>query len=81
MLEDKWFLGPVIRLPDVFWEASRVDTIGGFVANYLGRVPHKGDAFDIDDLHFEVLRADARRLHTLLVEKRNTRQEKNPAKL
>ncbi len=62
-------------------EDSRVDTIGGFVANYLGRVPHKGDAFDIDDLHFEVLRADARRLHTLLVEKRNTRQEKNPAKL
>ncbi len=62
-------------------EDNRVDTIGGFVANHLGRVPHKGDTFDIDGLHFEVLRADARMLHTLLVEKRNATQEKNPAKL
>lgn len=49
---------------------SRVDTIGGFVANHLGRVPHKGDTFDIDGLRFEVLRGNARQLHTLLVEKK-----------
>ncbi len=46
-----------------------VDTIGGLVANHLGRVPHKGDMFDIDRLRFEVLRADARQVHVLLVEK------------
>ncbi len=46
-----------------------VDTIGGLVANHLGRVPHKGDVIDIDQLRFEVLRADARQLHVLLVEK------------
>jgi magnesium and cobalt transporter len=46
-----------------------VDTIGGLVANHLGRVPHKGDVIDIDTLRFEVLRADARQLHVLLVEK------------
>jgi magnesium and cobalt transporter len=46
-----------------------VDTIGGLVANHLGRVPRKGDAVDIDNLHFEVLRADARQVHVLLVEK------------
>jgi magnesium and cobalt transporter len=46
-----------------------VDTIGGLVANHLARVPHKGDAFDIDGLRFEVLRADARQVHVLLVEK------------
>ncbi|HCN88835.1 MAG TPA: magnesium/cobalt efflux protein, partial [Oxalobacteraceae bacterium] len=46
-----------------------VDTIGGLVANHLGRVPRKGDAFDIDGLRFEVLRADARQVHVLLVEK------------
>ena len=62
-------------------EDNRVDTIGGFVANCLGRVPHKGDTFDIGDLHFEVLRADARQLHTLLVEKKTATPEKNPAKL
>jgi magnesium and cobalt transporter len=46
-----------------------VDTIGGLVANHLGRVPRKGDTFDIDSLRFEVLRADARQVHVLLVEK------------
>ncbi|RJF99451.1 HlyC/CorC family transporter [Noviherbaspirillum saxi] len=46
-----------------------VDTIGGLVANHLGRVPRKGDVFDIDHLRFEVLRADARQVHVLLVEK------------
>ena len=43
------------------------DTIGGLVANHIGRVPRKGDEFDIDGLHFEVLRADARQVHVLLV--------------
>jgi len=46
-----------------------VDTIGGLVANHLGRVPHRGDVFDIGSLRFEVLRADARQVHVLLVEK------------
>lgn len=46
-----------------------VDTIGGLVANHLGRVPRKGDIFDIGALRFEVLRADARQVHVLLVEK------------
>ena len=46
-----------------------VDTIGGFVANHLGRVPRKGDIFEIDNLRFEVQRADARQAHVLLVEK------------
>jgi magnesium and cobalt transporter len=46
-----------------------VDTIGGLVANHLGRVPRKGDIFDIENMRFEVLRADARQVHVLLVEK------------
>ncbi|MBV8633079.1 MAG: magnesium/cobalt efflux protein, partial [Burkholderiaceae bacterium] len=45
------------------------DTIGGVVAKHLGRVPRKGDAFEIENLRFEVLRADARQAHVLLVEK------------
>ncbi|OWW22003.1 HlyC/CorC family transporter [Noviherbaspirillum denitrificans] len=46
-----------------------VDTIGGLVANHLGRVPRKGDVFDINNVRFEVLRADARQVHVLLVQK------------
>lgn len=46
-----------------------VDTIGGVVANHVGRVPRKGEVFDIENLRFEVLRADARQVHVLLVER------------
>lgn len=57
-----------------------VDTIGGLVAGHLGRVPRKGDIFDIGNLQFEVLRADARQVHVLLVEKlpEPTGTEDNP---
>lgn len=51
------------------FSSEDVDTIGGLVANHLGRVPRKGDIFDIDNYSFEVLRADARQVHVLLVEK------------
>lgn len=46
-----------------------VATVGGLVANHLGRVPHKGDVFEIGNMRFEVLRGDARQVHALLVEK------------
>ncbi|MCU6434526.1 CBS domain-containing protein [Undibacterium sp. Jales W-56] len=49
---------------------KKLDTIGGFVTNYLEHVPHKGEEFNIGNLHFEVLRADARQVQILLVEKR-----------
>lgn len=46
-----------------------VDTIGGLVAGHLGRMPRKGEIFDHAGLRFEVMRADARQVHVLLVEK------------
>ncbi len=54
---------------DVRLEDEGVDTIGGLVANHLGRMPHKGEKFDLNQLRFEVLRTDARQIHVLLVEK------------
>ncbi|WP_395010617.1 HlyC/CorC family transporter [Undibacterium sp.] len=47
------------------------DTVGGFITNHLQRVPHKGDEFSIGQLYFEVLRADARQVQIVLVEKRS----------
>jgi magnesium and cobalt transporter len=32
-------------------------------------MPHKGEVFDLENLRFEVLRADSRQIHVLLVEK------------
>jgi magnesium and cobalt transporter len=46
-----------------------VDTIGGLVCNHLGRMPQKEEKFDIGPLRFEVMRADARQIHMLMVEK------------
>ena len=46
------------------------DTVGGLVLSRLGRLPKRGEQIVIDDLNFKVLRADSRRLHLLLVEKK-----------
>ncbi|GIZ52983.1 HlyC/CorC family transporter [Noviherbaspirillum aridicola] len=46
-----------------------VDTIGGLVAHRMGRVPRKGESVEIDGMRFEVLRADARQIHVLVVER------------
>ena len=43
------------------------DTIGGLLTEQFGRVPRRGDSVELDDLRFEVLRADARTPHLFLV--------------
>ena len=43
------------------------DTIGGLLLRKFGRVPKRGDRETIDDLSFEILRADSRRVHAILV--------------
>jgi magnesium and cobalt transporter len=45
------------------------DTIGGAVFHYLGHLPKRGETLDMVGLRFQVLRADSRRIHTLLVER------------
>jgi magnesium and cobalt transporter len=44
------------------------DTIGGLVTEQFGRVPRRGESVELDRFRFEVLRADARQIHLLLVE-------------
>ncbi|MCP5268129.1 MAG: CBS domain-containing protein [Zoogloeaceae bacterium] len=53
---------------DVALVNEDVDTIGGLILNHLGRVPKRNEVIDLDGLRFRVLRADSRRLYTLLVE-------------
>jgi len=45
------------------------DTVGGLVLSRFGRLPKRGETVTIDDLVFQVLRADSRKLHSLLVER------------
>ncbi|WP_037585677.1 HlyC/CorC family transporter [Stenoxybacter acetivorans] len=46
---------------------EEVDTIGGLVIQEFGHVPVRGDKISIGKLNFTIARADARRLHTLMV--------------
>ncbi len=55
------------KLPD---EAA--DTIGGFLIAQLGRLPKRGESVQLEGLRFQVLRADSRRVYTLLVDKPKT---------
>lgn len=45
------------------------DTIGGLVLHKFGRLPKRGESVSVGTFRFIVLRADSRRLYTLLVEK------------
>ena len=45
------------------------DTVGGLVIQQFGRLPKRGEAVVLEGLRFQVLRADSRRLHALLVER------------
>jgi magnesium and cobalt transporter len=45
------------------------DTVGGLVIARLGRLPKRGEIVVIDGYKFQVLRADSRRIYTLLVDK------------
>ncbi|HLY96714.1 MAG: HlyC/CorC family transporter [Sideroxydans sp.] len=45
------------------------DTIGGLVLKAAGQLPKRGERFQIGEWQFTVLRADSRRLHSLLVER------------
>ena len=53
------------------------DTVGGLVVSRFGRLPKRGERIAFDGLTFQVLRADSRRLHSVLVEK--TPPEEAPA--
>ncbi len=45
------------------------DTVGGLVVNLFGRLPKRGEQIQSGGLIFQVLRADSRRLHVLLVDR------------
>jgi len=45
------------------------DTVGGLLIAHLGRLPKRGESVIIGGYKFQVLRADSRRVYTLLVDK------------
>jgi magnesium and cobalt transporter len=54
------------------------DTVGGMVVGRFGRLPKRGETTTIDGYGFQVLRADSRKVHSLLVEKPKAAAPKEP---
>ena len=54
---------------ETHFEDENYDTVGGLVIHELGRLPKRGELVSIGGLRFQILRADSRRVHTLLVDK------------
>ncbi len=54
---------------DTHLSDEEYDTVGGLVIRQLGRLPKRGESIVVDGLKIQVLRADSRRVHTLLVER------------
>jgi magnesium and cobalt transporter len=48
------------------------DTVGGLVLKAAGQLPKRGDHIQIEELMFTVLRADSRRLYSMLVERKKS---------
>ena len=54
------------------------DTVGGLILRQLGRVPKRNELVEVDGMRFHVLRADSRRLYTLVVDPRREAAEAEP---
>lgn len=52
-------------LPD--YDKGLFQSLGGFVMNYLGRIPKPGDSFEWRELRFEVMDMDGLRIDKILV--------------
>ncbi len=52
---------------DTSFSDEEFDTVAGLVIKAFGHLPKRGEAKDVDGMHFRVLRADQRRVHLLRV--------------
>ncbi len=54
------------------------DTVGGLVLSKFGRLPKRGEFIEFDGLKITVLRADSRRIHTLVAERQGSAAQLPP---
>ncbi len=52
--------------------SEQVDTIGGYLSQLAGRVPRKGDIFELDGYRFQITDADPKRVRWVDVQPLNT---------
>ena len=57
-------------------ESENADTIGGFIFDYLGKVPEQGTQFSYHGLAFTIIEADERRIHRIRIQRLEDASEK-----
>ncbi|MCL7419779.1 MAG: CBS domain-containing protein [Methylobacter sp.] len=65
-------LTPIEEFDDYFsthLETDEYDTVGGFIVSQMEHMPKKGESLVVDNLRFEIIRADNRRLHLIKLKK------------
>ncbi len=60
---------------DTDFSDEEYDTVGGLVLKVAGQLPKRGDHIQLGEFTFTVLRADSRRIYSLLVERKTTPAE------
>ena len=68
---------PIEDLAEVLgvrFDDTECDTVGGLILNACGRVPRRNEQINIEGIRFQVLRADNRRLYTVLVSRQTAEQ-------
>jgi CBS domain containing-hemolysin-like protein len=60
---------------DTAIEREGFETVGGYLLSHLGRVPAKGETFEIDGLSVEVLDAERRRVNKVRIRRRQPAAE------
>ena len=48
-------------------EGDSYDTVGGFLFHRMGRIPEAGESCEFENVRFEILEADERRIHSVKV--------------
>jgi putative hemolysin len=64
------------RLPGE--ERANFHTLGGFIMTQMGRIPHSGETFDWNALHFEIVDMDSHRIDKVLVTPRHPDTAEEP---
>jgi magnesium and cobalt transporter len=54
---------------DLNWQDDKVETIGGFLVKYLGRIPSSGEIINLAPFQIEIISADSRKIKSLMFRK------------
>jgi len=65
-------LMPIDEFDDYFathLTTDEYDTVGGFIVHELQHMPKKGEHLIVDNLRFEIVKVDTRRIHLIKLKK------------